>query len=282
MKKNRQIKFSWCPVCMVHTYHQKEKEAWACRNKEHQAYLTIFTLLNFNRDTINPSFVAGTDLSRGGGFAIPAVEFVMGDSWRFKVEADLWWNDGDMKKVCGSASDDFGGCDPGVGDPLLGKRENSAGFMDWFGKPIIEYIIKTLLKMNFDRIILSTDDEKMGKKLSKKFNKLEFIKRSEKASDDSAIILDVCYEVLGDIREGELCIIYPTAVFTTVKNIQDAQNVLHKGYDTVFPVIEDNYYAEKALDVFEESVSYKYPQFNHTPSQACKKLYHHAGQEISC
>ncbi|MBQ0806481.1 MAG: hypothetical protein KBT55_00780, partial [Porticoccus sp.] len=44
-----------------------EFASFGAPKKEHQAYLTIFTLLNFNRDTINPSFVAGTDLSRGGG-----------------------------------------------------------------------------------------------------------------------------------------------------------------------------------------------------------------------
>ncbi|MDX2465198.1 MAG: hypothetical protein QNK31_11895 [Porticoccus sp.] len=99
--------------------------------KEHQAYLTVFTLLNFHRDTINPSFVIGTDLSKGGGFAIPAVEFVWGDDWRLKVEADLWWNDGDKKKVYkdGLITDHDAG-----GDGLLGKRENSAGFMDWFAE----------------------------------------------------------------------------------------------------------------------------------------------------
>ena len=43
MKKNKQIKFSWCPVCMVHTYYQKEKEAWTCSNKDHQAYLHFRT-----------------------------------------------------------------------------------------------------------------------------------------------------------------------------------------------------------------------------------------------
>ncbi|MEH6466117.1 MAG: DUF1302 family protein [Porticoccus sp.] len=111
-----------------------EFASFGAPKKEHQAYLTIFTLLNFNRDTINPSFVAGTDLSRGGGFAIPAVEFVMGDNWRFKVEADLWWNDGDKKKTCGKANSNSGmtGCTADVGDPNLGTRENSAGFMDWF------------------------------------------------------------------------------------------------------------------------------------------------------
>lgn len=109
-----------------------EFASFGAPKKEHQAYLTIFTLLNFNRDTINPSFVAGTDLSRGGGFAIPAVEFVMGDNWRFKVEADLWWNDGDKKKVCGSGTTGDGSCDTGIGEQNLGVRENSAGFMDWF------------------------------------------------------------------------------------------------------------------------------------------------------
>ena len=109
-----------------------EFASFGAPKKEHQAYLTIFTLLNFNRDTINPSFVAGTDLSRGGGFMIPAVEFVMGDDWRFKVEADLWWNDGDKKKMCGSGVTGDNSCDTGIGEQNLGKRENSAGFMDWF------------------------------------------------------------------------------------------------------------------------------------------------------
>jgi len=110
-----------------------EFASFGAPKKEHQAYLTIFTLLNFNRDTINPSFVAGTDLSRGGGFMIPAVEFVMGDDWRFKVEADLWWNDGDKKKMCGSVQNGVSsGCKTTEGDANLGKRENSSGFMDWF------------------------------------------------------------------------------------------------------------------------------------------------------
>lgn len=112
-----------------------EFASFGAPKKEHQAYLTIFTLLNFNRDTINPSFVAGTDLSRGGGFLIPAVEFVWGDDWRLKVEADLWWNDGDVKKTCGSGGTANAGCDTtNVGHPLLGKRESSAGFMDWFAE----------------------------------------------------------------------------------------------------------------------------------------------------
>lgn len=104
-----------------------EFASFGSKKKEHTVYLTFFTLLNYTRDTINPSFVAGTDLSNGGGFAIPAVEFVWGDDWRLKIEADLWWSDGDEKKVCDAAC-----VSNGQGHPLLGKRETSAAFMDWF------------------------------------------------------------------------------------------------------------------------------------------------------
>ena len=76
-----------------------EFASFGAQKREHTAYLTLFSLLNFKRDTINPVFVVGTDLSNGGGFGIAAVEFVFGDDWRVKVEADLWWSDGDEKKT---------------------------------------------------------------------------------------------------------------------------------------------------------------------------------------
>ena len=115
-----------------------EFASFGAQKKEHTAYLTIFTLMNFHRDTINPSFVAGTDLTKGGGFAIPAVEFVYGDDWRLKAELNLWWNDGDTKKACKNLGGTGGGstCQGALGEnsghALLGKSENSAGFMDYF------------------------------------------------------------------------------------------------------------------------------------------------------
>lgn len=65
--------------------------AYASPVKKHSAILTAFTVLNYKSDTINPSFAIGTDLNNGGGFFIPAVDFVLGDAWRLKVEADLFW-----------------------------------------------------------------------------------------------------------------------------------------------------------------------------------------------
>jgi hypothetical protein len=121
-----------------------EFASFGAQKREHTAYLTVFSLLNFKRDTINPVFVVGTDLSNGGGFGIAGVEFVFGDDWRVKLEADLWWSDGDEKKTNGCAGSIGGAAQDGlqcagVGGTLaagtsdpLGYRENDASLFDWF------------------------------------------------------------------------------------------------------------------------------------------------------
>jgi len=43
MKKKSDQKFSWCPVCMIHTYHHREKGEWQCVNSDHQALLRLRT-----------------------------------------------------------------------------------------------------------------------------------------------------------------------------------------------------------------------------------------------
>ncbi len=107
-----------------------EFASFGAQKREHTAYLTIFSLLNFKRDTINPTFVVGTDLSNGGGFGIAAVEFVFGDDWRVKVEADLFWSDGDEKKTAGNGTGLTGPCTTCLNP--LGTPENDASLFDWF------------------------------------------------------------------------------------------------------------------------------------------------------
>lgn len=60
---------------------------------KHNAILTAFTVLNYAGDTINPSIAGGWDMSHGGGFLIPAVDLALGDAWRIKLEADLFFAD---------------------------------------------------------------------------------------------------------------------------------------------------------------------------------------------
>jgi len=43
MKNNKETKFSWCPVCMVHTYHKKVRGRWKCTDWSHEDFLRFRT-----------------------------------------------------------------------------------------------------------------------------------------------------------------------------------------------------------------------------------------------
>lgn len=59
---------------------------------KHSPILTFIFATNFRANTINPTLAIGHDLKWGGGFVIPSVDFVLGDKWRLKVEADLFYD----------------------------------------------------------------------------------------------------------------------------------------------------------------------------------------------
>ena len=103
-----------------------EFASFGARKRQHTAMLTYFILLNYRHDTINPSFVIGSDISNGGGFVIPAVEFVLGDAWRLKVEADLFW-DTHHKSPSATAIN-------GAHFNPVGISENSTALFGWFHK----------------------------------------------------------------------------------------------------------------------------------------------------
>ena len=67
---------------------------WGTKKKENDTILTLFTVLNYRNDEINPGFAVGFDLVNGGGFAIPSVAMTFGDKWLAKLEADIFWDNG--------------------------------------------------------------------------------------------------------------------------------------------------------------------------------------------
>lgn len=68
------------------------------KTKEHSTIVTGILAMNYWNDRINPTLAVGGDLSYGGGFIIPSVDYVLGDHWRFKVEADIFFDKKNQKK----------------------------------------------------------------------------------------------------------------------------------------------------------------------------------------
>lgn len=69
------------------------------RTKEHSTIVTAILAANYDNDRINPTLAVGTDLTYGGGFIIPSVEFAYGDNWRVRVEADLFFDDESQRRT---------------------------------------------------------------------------------------------------------------------------------------------------------------------------------------
>lgn len=57
--------------------------------KEHWTVLTSVLALSYRHDTVSPSFTIVYDLSNKDAIFVPSVDFVLGDHWRLKVDADI-------------------------------------------------------------------------------------------------------------------------------------------------------------------------------------------------
>lgn len=64
------------------------------RSKEHSTLATIILDTSYRNGTVNPTLVAGYDISYGGGFAVPSLTLQYGKNWRFKIEYDYFWHRG--------------------------------------------------------------------------------------------------------------------------------------------------------------------------------------------
>lgn len=51
--------------------------------------LTSVLALSYRHDTITPSFTLVYDISNKDAIFVPGIDFVLGDHWRLKVDADI-------------------------------------------------------------------------------------------------------------------------------------------------------------------------------------------------
>ncbi|MBR0565355.1 LysR family transcriptional regulator [Azoarcus sp. L1K30] len=66
---------------------------WGARTKEHSFLLTGIFSLSYDNGRVKPELVLGSDLTYGGGFAVPSVTMELAKNWRWKLEYDKFWND---------------------------------------------------------------------------------------------------------------------------------------------------------------------------------------------
>jgi len=102
--------------------------------KEIETMLTGVLVLHYRNEAIVPTLAGGWDVSYGGFFFFPSVEFMFGDHWRLRLEADFFFPSGqkDPETINGSWLDlrALGAGKYGLGN--WGINENSASFLGYF------------------------------------------------------------------------------------------------------------------------------------------------------
>lgn len=110
------------------------------------------------------------------------------------------------------------------------KRLPRKNIIQFHGKPIIAYSIEAAIQANlFDRIIVSTDDQKIAR-CAKDFGVVIHLRPPE-LSTDTARVVDVCANILEEESKAGrtydiLCCLYATAPLRTSEDIKNTLRLL--------------------------------------------------------
>jgi len=125
---------------------------------------------------------------------------------------------------------------------------------EFWGKPLIAYIIETALKVKeLDRVIVSTDDEKIAEISERYGADVPFIRPKELAKDETPT-LPVLQHAVRYLEENEnykpdvVVLLYATSPLLRPEKISEAIKMLtEEGFDSVLSVVEDwgHYWIEK-------------------------------------
>ena len=163
------------------------------------------------------------------------------------------------------------------------KRIPNKNIKEFFGKPIIYYPLNEALSSKiFSEVMVSTDSLKIAKLSEKSGAKIPFM-RSQKNSDDHAILPDVIEEVLSEYKKlgkdfDNICCIMPTNPFLTSNILTDSFKKFKEGNgESMIAVKKINTPIEKTYELKNNML---YPLFKDhfkTRTQDLQPKYSDAG-----
>lgn len=162
------------------------------------------------------------------------------------------------------------------------KRIQKKNIKKFHGKPIILWTLDKIIKFNiFDKIIISSDSEKVFKTIKRK--NIFFHKRDSKYSNDQAKTIDViksCINKFNINLKDNVCCIYPCAVFFKKKHLLDAFKLMNKNLSKfVLPVVKYDHPIERSFTLsHKKEIMIKSTKKISKITQQFKPSYHDTGQ----
>ena len=153
------------------------------------------------------------------------------------------------------------------------------------GKPVIAYSIEAAIQSGcFDKIIVSTDDERVAEVACQFGAEVPFL-RPQKISDDFTGTIPVINHSIKWLIENnkkpqEVCCIYSTAPFIRAEDVCRGLELLNEvNCNYVFPVTCYPFPIQRALKInSRRKIVMFYPEHENTRSQDLAEAYHDAGQ----
>ncbi|BAK44096.1 pseudaminic acid cytidylyltransferase [Eggerthella sp. YY7918] len=164
------------------------------------------------------------------------------------------------------------------------KRIPHKNIKEFCGKPIIAYSIEAALKSDlFDRVMTSTDDEKIAS-IARRYGADVPFMRSAETSNDYATTADVLKEVLNnyaclDKSFDTICCLYPTAPFVRIDELLEAANMIEAGATSVIPVTSFDFPPLRGfMTRIDGTLTYAFPEYASVRSQDLPEMVHDCGR----
>ena len=162
------------------------------------------------------------------------------------------------------------------------KRIKKKNIKKFINKPIILHTIDKLKKIkNLDLIVVSSDCDQILK-IAKNGGADYLIKRPKNISDDKtdtrSVILHSITELEKKFKLNKIFCIYPTSVFLSLKNIQDAVKLEKKRGNFVLSAIKYNHPIQRSFLENNKKIKLNFPEKIASRTQDLKNNYHDAAQ----
>ncbi|MBW2737278.1 MAG: pseudaminic acid cytidylyltransferase [Deltaproteobacteria bacterium] len=165
------------------------------------------------------------------------------------------------------------------------KRIPHKNIKPFCGKPMIAYSIEAAKNVGiFDRIIVSTDSEKIAFTAKEFGADVPFMRPCELADDYTGIDAVVLHALKRLMEEGEkidyICCIYATAPFVKAEYIIKGYNILRdNNVASCFSVTTYPFSIFRSLKINSQNrLEMFWPEYRETRSQDLPEAYHDAGQ----
>jgi pseudaminic acid cytidylyltransferase len=165
------------------------------------------------------------------------------------------------------------------------KRIPHKNIRPFAGKPIIAYSIQAALECElFDKVIVSTDDEKIANIAHQFGAETPFLRPTNLADDYTGTNAVVKHAISWFIEQGTkvqyACCIYATAPFLQTRYLQQGFKKLNNSDKTfAFSVTTFPFPIQRAIKInIDGSVKAFFPENTEKRSQDLEEVYHDAGQ----